>query len=170
MFPEIYGCKNCHFEGRLHRHGFYERNAITPYEVLRIVILRVKCPSCNKTFSLIPSFLIPYRQYTFEHIFLCLSCYYTKGFSYLSILNVFKDLNPQTFFSASNITHFKRRMIGVTPLVNYFFANFTNLYFDIADYDTSSIVKKMAMYTDPGIDFNLEYGQQMPTYFFKKVS
>jgi|LSQX01.1.fsa_nt_gb hypothetical protein len=34
-FPSICGCKYCGYEKRLHRHGFYERNAITLYEVLR---------------------------------------------------------------------------------------------------------------------------------------
>jgi hypothetical protein len=58
VFPVKYGCKNCGYEGRLHRHGFYQRNAITIFATYRIFILRVKCPSCNKTYSVLPSFLI----------------------------------------------------------------------------------------------------------------
>ena len=170
LFPTISGCKHCGFGGNLHRHCFYERNAITPYEVFRIVILRVKCPSCHKTHSIIPSFLIPYRQYTFEHIFLCLSYLYTRGYSYLSVLRVFRGLNPHTFFSIANVNHFKRRMIEVTPLVNYFFANFSDLYFDMAGCDTSSVGRKMGLYISAHADFNLEYGSKMPIYFFKKVS
>lgn len=72
VFTDKYGCKNCGYEGRLHRHGFYSRNVITRYTVYRVFILRLKCPSCNKTYSVLPSFLIPYYQYSFDFIFLCL--------------------------------------------------------------------------------------------------
>ncbi|MDK2799537.1 MAG: hypothetical protein PWP27_2005 [Clostridiales bacterium] len=76
FIPTPYGCKHCCYLGRIHRHGYYQRNAIIRYTVYRIHILRLKCPSCKKTFSVLPSFLIPCYQYTFEVIFLCLYYFY----------------------------------------------------------------------------------------------
>lgn len=78
----------------LHRHGFYERNAITKYKVYRIYILRVKCPSCNKTYSVLPSFLIPYFQYTFGTIITCLFYMYLLKYFYRKIIYIFKNSNP----------------------------------------------------------------------------
>jgi len=170
VFPVIYGCKNCGYEGRLHHHGFYERNVITQYEVYRVFILRLKCPSCNKTYSLIPSFLIPYRQYCFEHIFLCLYYSFVKGYSYLAVLKVFKTLNPHTLFSTSNIYFFRKRMTDVAPHVNLFFAGMDDMYFDMENPSVSCIVDKIRLFCEKSQDFNLTYFKKMPEYFFKKVS
>jgi hypothetical protein len=64
-FPMIHQCPNCSARRLLHRHGFYERNGLTEDEKeLVVVICRLKCPSCKKTFSVIPDFLIPYYQNT----------------------------------------------------------------------------------------------------------
>lgn len=169
-FPVICGCRNCGYEGKLHRHGFYQRYVITQYEVYKVFILRVKCPSCNKTYSLIPSFLIPYRQYCFEHIFLCLYYSFVKGYSYLKILEVFKGLNPHTLFSSANIYFFRKRMIDVTPHVNLFFANIDDMYFDMAKPSVSCIVNKIWLFIEKKQDFNLVYFTKMPAYFFKKIS
>ncbi|WP_369800217.1 DUF6431 domain-containing protein [Anaerosalibacter sp. Marseille-P3206] len=68
----MYGCKFCGYEGMLHRHGYYSRNVITKHCIRRISILRVKCPSCGNTHAILPSFLIPYYQYSLEFIFKCL--------------------------------------------------------------------------------------------------
>jgi hypothetical protein len=169
VFPVKYGCKNCGYGGRLHRHGFYQRNAITIFATYRIFILRVKCPSCNKTYSVLPSFLIPYHQYTFEHIFLCLFYVYALRHSYLKIVSIFKDLNPNTMFSIANIYRFKKRMIRVAPIVNCFFANFVSLYFDMDKPTVSSIVSKIQFFIETKGDFNFTYSNKMPVYFFKKI-
>jgi hypothetical protein len=169
-FPVIFGCRNCGYEGKLHRHGFYQRYVITPYEVFKIFILRVKCPSCNKTYSLIPNFLIPHHQYCFEHIFLCLYYYFIKGYSYLAILDVFKALNPNTSFSTTNVYFIRKRMIDVAPYVNLFFANFDDMYFDMEKPSVSCIVGKIELFLEREKDFNLTYFDKMPTYFFKKIS
>lgn len=67
-FPIIPKCSHCHAKGTLHRHGFYNRYGITDSETLTIPICRLKCSSCSKTFSIIPSFLIPYFQHTIHTI------------------------------------------------------------------------------------------------------
>ena len=67
-FPRINRCPHCRGMVNLLRHGFYWRNAIEGDELYRIPICRLKCPSCNKTVSLLPDFLIPYFQYTVSTI------------------------------------------------------------------------------------------------------
>ena len=82
----IYGCKSCGYEGMLHRHGYYSRNVITRHCIRRISILRVKCPSCGKTHAVLPSFLIPYYQYSLEFIFECLYLSFVLKNSYSKLL------------------------------------------------------------------------------------
>lgn len=61
-------------------------------------------------------------------------------------------------------------MKSVASLVNYFFANFDELYFDMGVPEVSSVVEKMDSYIKAKADFNFEYANKMPFYFFKKVS
>jgi hypothetical protein len=63
-FPVFDCCPQCRANNTLLRHGFYERNAIEEEACYRITICRLKCPSCGKTFSILPDFLIPYFQHT----------------------------------------------------------------------------------------------------------
>lgn len=51
-------CPDCH--GKLYKHGRYYRFVITVKAITRIPIYRRFCPSCGKTFSLLPDFLYPY--------------------------------------------------------------------------------------------------------------
>ena len=67
-FPGIETCPCCSYPSTLPRHGFYWRNALFRKSWYRIPILRLKCPSCGKTISLLPDFLLPYFQYSFEYI------------------------------------------------------------------------------------------------------
>jgi hypothetical protein len=67
-FPEIEECPQCLAKTRLDRHGVYYRNAIEEGVVHRIPICRLKCPSCQKTASLLPDFLLPYFQNTLHTV------------------------------------------------------------------------------------------------------
>jgi len=67
-FPGFDRCPGCRGALSLLRHGFYWRNAIGDKAEYRIPVCRLKCPSCKKTFSLLPSFLLPYFQYTVDVI------------------------------------------------------------------------------------------------------
>ena len=72
-FPEIERCPACRGLVRLNAHGYYFRNALQGKLELRVPIRRLKCPACNKTFSLLPDFLLPYFQYTLNDILGALS-------------------------------------------------------------------------------------------------
>ena len=117
----IYGCKFCGYEGLMHRHGYYSRNVITKYTIERINILRVKCPSCGKTHAILPSFLIPYYQYSLDFIFECLCLSFVLKNSYSKITSYFNKLNPKSSFNASNISSFKKRMKENKNTTNSFF-------------------------------------------------
>ncbi len=67
-FPRIDVCPCCSYPSNLPRHGFYWRNALFRKSQFRIPILRLKCPSCGKTISLLPDFLLPHFQYSLEYI------------------------------------------------------------------------------------------------------
>jgi len=169
IFPPQYGCKNCGYKGKLHRHGFYPRNVITCHCFYRIFILRLKCPSCDKTYSILPKFLIPYYQYSFDVIFLCLYYFYVKKYSYLKIIAIFKDLNPNTLFSAFNISFYRRRMEDVAPITNFFFTYFDDFYYDMDNPALSSIIKKIELFIEKKGHFNYTYFCKMPKYFFAKT-
>jgi transposase-like protein len=77
-FPEVDQCPHCKGRTRLYRHGFYFRNAIDANQY-RIPICRLKCPSCNKTLSILPTFLLSYFQYTVDVILEKLNCSIVKG-------------------------------------------------------------------------------------------
>nr|WP_244404231.1 DUF6431 domain-containing protein [Parageobacillus caldoxylosilyticus] len=67
-FPLLKQCPHCRAKRPLHRHGYYERNALTPHRCYRIWIARYRCRECSKTVSVLPSFLLPYFQYTLSTI------------------------------------------------------------------------------------------------------
>jgi len=166
IFPVQYGCKKCGYLGRLHRHGFYYRNAITAHTVHRVVIIRFKCPSCKKTYSLLPSFLIPYYQYTFDTIFLCLSYMFILQKSYLQILAAFSSFNPDTSFSISNIYSFKKRFLTTLSFTDSFFTHHDDFYYDLDRPSLTSVTKKIDEFIKKKGEFNYSFFEIIPKYFF----
>jgi hypothetical protein len=164
----IYGCKFCGYEGMLHRHGYYSRNVITRYYIKRISILRVKCPSCGKTHAILPSFLIPYYQYSLEFIFECLYLSFVMKNSYSKIVNLFNKSNPKLSFCVSNIYSFKRIMRENKSIINSFFTNFDDFYHNMDNPSESSILEKIKSFPRDIFDFNTKYFEIMPSYFFSK--
>ena len=67
-FPIIECCFNCKEHGKVQRHGFYWRYGICEEGTLNLPICRMKCMACDKTFSILPDFLIPYFQHTLHTI------------------------------------------------------------------------------------------------------
>lgn len=69
-FPSFDRCPCCKGMVRLYRHGYYWRNAVDGEKAeYSIPICRLLCPSCRKTVSILPAFLIKYFQYTRDFIF-----------------------------------------------------------------------------------------------------
>jgi hypothetical protein len=77
-FPIIDICPCCSYPKRLTKHGFYWRYAVFFHQYFRIPILRFRCLSCDKTFSILPDFLLPYFQHSLEFVLECLREYFLK--------------------------------------------------------------------------------------------
>jgi len=69
------------------KHGFYQRNCLDFNYRGRIIIRRYYCPYCGKTVSYLPSFCLPYYQYSLAIIYLILVSYFSANMSYSSILS-----------------------------------------------------------------------------------
>lgn len=114
VFPELYGCPNpeCPNEGRMSHHGFYERNAIGLNGFYRISVHRYICPICKKTFSLLPSFLLPYYQYTLSVLFFCIFHYSVFKKTLLQIV----DLLGIDTISRQHVSFYINRLRKNKPL------------------------------------------------------
>lgn len=69
-FPAFDRCPNCNClaQGNIYRHGYYWRYGIEKGEHIQLAICRYICKACKITISILPSFLIPYFQYTLHMI------------------------------------------------------------------------------------------------------
>lgn len=67
-FPLFERCPNCQSiaQGNVHRNGYYWRYGINDEGELYIPICRFRCLACKITISVLPSFLMPYFQHTFD--------------------------------------------------------------------------------------------------------
>lgn len=92
-FPVPDACPNpgCLMSIALKKHGFYERNCLDFTYRGAILIRRYYCPYCGKTVSYLPSFCLPYYQYSLAIIYLVLTNYIESNLSYGQISRKFKD-------------------------------------------------------------------------------
>ena len=166
----VFGCRSCGYIGRLHRHGYYSRNVITLHSSHRINVLRLKCPrlGCFKTYSMLPSFLIPYYQYSFDFIFTCLYFLFLLNTSYSKFASLLKQVDPNSTVTNSHLNHFKRRFKKELPFLNYFFAQFPDMYYQMDQVNLVSILKKLTFFRSKYLDFNQIYFEKMSRYFFAK--
>lgn len=107
ILPVFETCPHCHAHLRLYRHGFRNRYAMVLGVVLLLVICRFRCRCCKKTFTLLPSFLLPHFQNTASSI---------MSFLY-SILKTGKDsiYRQLSYF-------YRKRFLQNLPLVQGFMA------------------------------------------------
>lgn len=133
-----------------------------------IYVPRYICPKYQKTYSILPSFLIPYYQYSFSFIFLCLYFSYVFHFSYDKFVNIVSTFNPDSSFSKSNIYFYVRRITAISPLINSFFTDFADLYFDMDKTEPESVLTKIDFQKKYGY-FNHSYFRLMKIYFMKDI-
>lgn len=77
------------------KHGYYERNVIMFDRTCRVFIRRYYCSYCGHPFSYLPSFCLPYFQYSLNIIFLNLICCFFKIIPFLKALIKAKGLALQ---------------------------------------------------------------------------
>ncbi len=94
-FPVPDRCPNpgCLVKVPMQRHGFYTRNVIAQDFSGRIPIRRYYCKYCGKTLSYLPSFCLPYYQYTLGIIFSILCLIVDERRSLRVALRILKQLN-----------------------------------------------------------------------------
>lgn len=166
----MYGCSCCGYEGMLHRHGHYDRNVVTLNSHFIISIQRFICPSCGKTYSLLPSFLIPYFIYSFDVVMYCLYAVFVFQKKATDICLNLHSLNRRCFINIQSISFFRKRFLSKINLINSFFISFDSFYYDS---DLSVFSKNRAAFGiimkifDFNIhkSFNYEYFMRMPSYF-----
>lgn len=166
----MYGCPACGYKGMLHRHGHYDRNVITFYQHFIISIQRFLCPSCKKTYSLLPSFLIPYFIYTFDVVIFCLYLVFELHEKSSHICQILNNFNSQCFICIQSICFFKKRFLSKAELINSFFVAIDSFHYDSdltifsKDAAASILIKKILRF-DCSKSFNYEYFKKMPRYF-----
>lgn len=67
-FPRPPACPHCQALDQFIGHGFYRRKALSPTRVYVLRLKRWYCTACHRTVSLLPSFLLCFRQYLLEVI------------------------------------------------------------------------------------------------------
>ena len=170
FIQHMYGCKCCGYSGMLHRHGHYDRNVITMHCHFIISIQRFICPCCNKTYSNLPSFLIPYFIYSYDVVIFCLKHMFSVQISITEISSTLRELNCQSFISVQSILFFKKRFYLNIHLINSFFAYFNSYHYDSdlsvlsVDRASSVLVSKIQRFNEVS-SFNYEYFKRMPKYF-----
>lgn len=87
-FPHPHAClhPDCRIPVPPSPHGFYSRNVINTKFYGRILRRRYYCKYCGHTFSYLPSFCLPYFQYTMEVIFIALLCHFFEILPFLRAL------------------------------------------------------------------------------------
>lgn len=174
----LFGCKNCGYCGRLHRHGCYTRLVLTLFLCREIRIQRFKCPikSCGKTYSKLPCYLIPYFRYSYGVILCSLYFLFVLGNSTRFIVNILHCINPECYISRQSLRYFRVRFMSYMSLVNIFFASYSEFYYDMdikamhPNAAACSLVLKIFRFDHTAGSFNLAYHVSMPNapkkYFF----
>ena len=122
------GCKNCPYEGMMHRHSHYTRTVITCFQYFEISIPRSICPKCGKTYSKLPCFLVPYYRYSYDFILASLYYLFVLKLPACKISSLFRETNPECYISLQSVLFFKKRFLKDIHSINIFFAHFKDFY------------------------------------------
>lgn len=93
------------------KHGFYERNCLDFTYRGTILIRRYYCPYCGKTISYLPSFCLPYYQYSLVIIYLVITNYIESGMSYARIVQQFREHYPDLQLDVQHIEFYLLRFL-----------------------------------------------------------
>lgn len=120
-------CPHCN-STNLISHGYYKRTVIyddnNSILTKRIIIKRVKCKDCNKTHSLLPFDIIPYKQVVFSTIINCIyddDYFNSTNFSFDVRLKWFKQY--KTF-----LPYIKTILNNSTNIYSIIKNNFSNFF------------------------------------------
>ncbi|MBE3588905.1 MAG: transposase [Thermoanaerobacteraceae bacterium] len=104
-FPQPTSCPNpgCLVKVPPQKYGFYQRNAIGANFCGRILIRRYYCKYCRTTISYLPSFCLPYFQYSVEIIFIALWYTLALHHSFPECLKLLKESFEHLHWGAGHL-------------------------------------------------------------------
>jgi len=166
----VKNCAACGYLGCLHRHGCYSRNLIILSGCCRIFIQCYKCPSCGKTCSVRPFFILPFFQYSYFVIFSILLQSFLFRLSYTRIVSTLLALNPSSSISKSHISFYCKRFRLCCPHVNFFLysAGIFSSCSAAACCGFSNTLKVMLDFTGLGGNFLHDYHCSLSKFFMQK--
>lgn len=101
-------CPCCNRKLRRHTTNSKTRDVVTNTKVYRIPIIRLRCPKCDKTFSLIPSFIAPYNAYA-NYIRELIGRWLLSGIPMVRILQCLCAVSNCPIVSLRSLYRWKRR-------------------------------------------------------------
>lgn len=112
-FPTPEACLNpqCLISIPPKKHGFYERYCIDFGYNGRIPIRRYYCPFCGKTISYLPSFCLPYYQYSLAVIYMVIVGYFECGVSFSQIIRHLREHHPKLHLELGHIEFYILRFM-----------------------------------------------------------
>lgn len=111
-FPEPAFCPHCRIKVPPQKHGFFVRNVITADFSGRIFIRRYYCQYCRTTISCLPSFCLPYFQYTVDLIFTGIRLVLGSNFSLRGCLKFLKERCRHLYWDISHLQFYLRRFLA----------------------------------------------------------
>lgn len=163
----IIGCSHCSYLGHLHRHGRYFRNLITFKSCHRVPIQRYKCPSCNKTCSIRPFFILPYFQYSFFVVFSILLQSLVLKYSYRLIIFNSLATNPFSCISVSHIYFYCKRFRLCCPGIKLFLVS-SGIFPYQDSCEAYAVLTSIADLIWMGRNFPYEYHASFHRFFMQK--
>lgn len=166
----VRSCTSCGYLGCLHRHGCYSRNLIFFKGCHRVFIQRYKCPSCGKTCSVRPFFILPYFQYSFFVIFSILLQSFVFKYSYRHIISDFSVLRPLGCISVSHISFYCKRFKLCYPNIMLFLlsSGIYPGYSSTVSCDISATLISISDLVWTGQNFLYEYHKSLHRFFMQK--
>lgn len=86
--PRPGDCTLCRAKDSLIGHGYYERKALDEGQVYFIQVKRWWCKVCHGTTSILPNFLLPYRQYLVRVIQAAVVACFERGLNWGQVRQV----------------------------------------------------------------------------------
>ena len=149
-YPEPKRCRYCN--DQLVKNGYYQRYMISFSRSYRIVIRRYRCRHCQRTVSVLPSFLLPYLQHLLSVILFSLIRYLKQREIHLERQSLFfhlkrfkKNLNGIIMYFRAHCLFEKLILPKEARLLAYLNKIESGNYFDFSrDYFTTYGISFMA--------------------------
>lgn len=108
-------CPKCGVPNSFYAHGSYWRNVLTENVEERIPVARFCCKVCNLTVSMLPSFVLPYFQYSLEYITAALKLIFSAIKPNFSLTALYRFYRHRFYLNLNLIELFFREQWWTKP-------------------------------------------------------